>query len=158
VTRQLGPLPISAAVVAGLVAAFDPGEIDHKWILWVALGLFGVLVLLSVLYGNMAPYRVLRLRGEEELPEHERPSELLNRILNSPPEPRTNVTELVWYRAMLRLESEIYGKPRGRWPERLSPARVKTLQEGFERERTGLILVQSLFAVVIVLLVLSRVA
>jgi hypothetical protein len=144
VTRQLGPLPISAGVVAGLVVGLDPDSIDHKWLLWLALGLFGLLVLLSILYSNMRPYRVLRRIKEKELPEAERPS--------------TDVTELEWYTRTLALENRIYGRDRERLLEWRLPWRIDSLQEGFERERTGLILVQSLFAVVIALLILSRVA
>jgi hypothetical protein len=54
--RQLGPQPISAAVVAGLVTGFAPPHwetaIRSEWMLWVAGGLFGVLVLSSILYGT----------------------------------------------------------------------------------------------------------
>jgi hypothetical protein len=58
---------------------------------------------------------------------------------------------------MIRLEQEIYGQPRAKWSKHRLPGRIASLQEGFERERSGLVLVQALFAVVIVLLILARV-
>jgi hypothetical protein len=67
ITRQLGPLPIGAAVVAGLVAGFTT-KTPNEWFLYPALGLFCFLVLVSICYSGMKPYRVLRDEAERVLP------------------------------------------------------------------------------------------
>jgi hypothetical protein len=165
VTRQLGPLPISAGVVAGLVTGFAPSGqrvTDHVWILYVAGGLFALLVVLSIAYSNLKPYRQLR---DEKLnawcPKNvdglESPSGMIDRLTKRPQRMATQQASADWYRAMIRLEQEIYGQPRAKWSQNRFPGRIVSLQEGFERERSGLILVQGLFAVVVVLLILARV-
>jgi hypothetical protein len=165
VTRQLGPLPISASVVAGLVAGFGSESIQCELLLWIALGLLVlVLIPLSIIYSNMQPYRALREDKEELLvkqkllKQDERPSkiaeELEKRELADPP------TQVRWYKSMLTLERSIYGG--GKRPCRhcwLTPrvwTPIDSMVEGFERERSGLVAVQFLFGVVIGLLVLSR--
>jgi hypothetical protein len=159
-TRQLGPLPISAAVVAGLVTGFAPPDwetaIRSEWMLWVAGGLFGVLVLSSILYGNLRPYRVLRKKTEEEWEDGASPSELVDRLVGRSEAAVPANVELELYKAMVLLEQRIYGEPRRRWWQWRLPWRIKTLQEGFERERSGLVLVQALFALVVLFLVLAR--
>src|ERR1700724_2034424 len=63
VTKQLGPLPISAAAVAGLTAAFPgahPGSPAQRHLIYWALGVFGLMVLLSMRYSALRPYRKLR--------------------------------------------------------------------------------------------------
>jgi hypothetical protein len=64
--------------------------------------------------------------------------------------------ELELYKAMVLLEQRIYGEPRPRWWQWRLPWRIKSLQEGFERERSGLVLVQALLALVVLFLVLAR--
>ena len=45
----------------------------------------------------------------------------------------------------------------GKWWQRRFPRRIHSLQDGFDRERTGLVIVQVLFAFVILFLVLALV-
>lgn len=156
VTRQLGPLPISAAVVAGLVTGFDPEKaLNECWLIAAGI-LFIPLVGLSIWYGSIRPYRALRHEKEQQLPQERRPSTLVEKLL-APSDAR--VKESDWYAATLELEKKIYGEPRTRFHQRRRPKRtVSSLTEAFERERTGLLIVQTLFAFVIVFLVLARVA
>lgn len=139
-TRQLGPLPISAAIVAGLVTGLTR-DVHANAFLWSALGLFLVLALISIWYSGMKPYRVLRREKEA----------CFTRSRKSPVE---------WYKSAIALEEAIYGEPsddkglRARLPR----SDIKSLQEGYDRERSGLFIIQGLFALVIILLVVSRVA
>jgi hypothetical protein len=136
-TRQLGPLPIGAAIVAGLVTGFTT-EANENWWLWAALIVFAVMVVVSILYSSMKPYRVLREEVESR--------------------PRSQSSPADWYRAAIALEKDIYGS-RYPWRQRLFPAPLKAagLQDGYDRERSGLFIVQALFAIVVVLLIISRV-
>jgi hypothetical protein len=139
-TRQLGPLPISAAIVAGLVTGFT-STVHRNAFLWIALGLFGVLVVISILYSSMKPYRVLRREREADFP----------RATQSPAR---------WYEDAIALEEAIYGDPSDSKGLRthLPTSTVKSLQDGYKRERSGLFIVQGLFALVVILLIVSRVA
>ncbi len=159
VTRQLGPLPLSAAVVAGLVTGFaPPGKqpIQHTWMLWAAGGLFAALVLLSILYSNLKPYRQLRFE-KESLRDRQRPTQIVDRVLDRPYAASNRDAEAEWYRRMIRLERAVRGESRSKWSEHRVPWRTDSLVDGFDKERTGLVLVQGLFAAVIVLLILGRV-
>jgi hypothetical protein len=138
-TRQLGPLPISAAIVAGLVTGFT-GTVNRNAYLWSALILFGALVVISSLYSVMYPYRVLRQEKEAAFP-------------------RSTQSAARWYENAIALEKAIYGDPTaGRGLRaRLPTSKVKGLQDGYDRERSGLFIVQLLFALVIILLIISQV-
>jgi hypothetical protein len=137
-TRKLGPLPISAALVAGLVTGLSR-EVDADRYLWAALIVFGVLVFVSILYSGMKPYRVLRREHEAR-------------------HPRSLESQARWYDDAIALEEAIYGDPARKGPLGYLPSfRVKSLQEGYDRERRGLFFVQLLFAAVIILLIVSRV-
>jgi hypothetical protein len=159
VTRQLGPLPLSAAVVAGLVTGFaPPGKqpIQHTWMLWAAGGLFAALVFLSILYSNLKPYR--QLRSEKETSKDCRgPTQIVDRVLNGPYEAFNTEVEAEWYTRMIWLERAVRGGSRSKWWEHRAPWRTDSLVAGFDKERTGLVLVQGLFAAVIVFLILARV-
>jgi hypothetical protein len=160
VTHQLGPLPISASVVAGLVAGFGSESIQCELLLWLALGLLVlVLIPLSMLYSNMRPYRALREDKEGALEEAKRPSTIAARLQAGTTD-NARAELIQWYKSMLSLERSIYGGgTRQRWGYWRTP-RVRTpidsMVEGFERERSGLVAVQLLFGVVIAFLVLSR--
>jgi hypothetical protein len=68
ITSQLGPLPISAAIVAGLVSAFTvtgKAHLKHTPAIW-ALIAFGVMVIVSITYSALQPYRKLREKAEEK--------------------------------------------------------------------------------------------
>ena len=137
-TRKLGPLPISAAIVAGLVTGLA-GKVDGDAYLWSALIVFGALVVISILYSSMRPYRVLRRDKEAE-------------------SPRSTDSPAGWYEGAIALEKAIYGDPAGKGPLAYLPRfKVESLQEGYDRERRGLFFVQLLFALVIILLIVSRV-
>lgn len=137
-TRQLGPLPISAAIVAGLVTGLA-SEVDGDAFLWSALAVFGALVVISILYSSMKPYRVLRRDKEAE-------------------GPRSTESPARWYENAIALEKAIYGDAAGSGLQAYLPTfSVESLQEGYDRERRGLFIVQLLFALVIILLIVSRV-
>ena len=110
-TRQLGPLPISAAVVAGLVTGFAPPNsedvIRHDWMLWVAGGLFGLLVLLSILYSNLRPYRELRRRTEAAWKRGPLPAELIDRLMDESEDRVPSRPSRTWYKAAIQLERTI---------------------------------------------------
>jgi hypothetical protein len=137
-TRQLGPLPIGAAIVAGLVTGLTR---TAQWnrLLLLALGLFLALVGISILYSGMTPYRGLRREKE-------------------PAFPRSTESSARWYENAIALEKAIYGDPPegGRLRAHLPTLKAQSLQDGYDRERSGLFIVQGLFAVVIILLVLSQ--
>ena len=136
-TRKLGPLPISAAIVAGLVTGLA-GEVEADAFLWSALIVFGALVVVSILYSSMKPYRALRQQAESS--------------------PRSRESREEWYDQAIDLERTIYGDPAPRGLRGYLPSfNVQSLQEGYDRERRGLFIVQLLFAAVIVLLIVSRV-
>jgi hypothetical protein len=136
-TRQLGPLPISAAIVAGLVTGFA-STVHTNAFLWLALGLFAVLVLISILYSSMQPYRVLRRDREAAFP-------------------RSTESPARWYENAIALEKAIYGDPADKGLRAHLPTfKIKSLQDGYDRERSGLFIVQGLFALVIIFLIVSR--
>ena len=111
-TRQLGPLSISAAIVAGLVTGFT-STVHRNPLLWSALALFLVLVLVSILYSSMTPYRGLRREKEADFP-------------------RSTQSPARWYENAIALEEAIYGRPsQGRgFRAHLPTFRVKSLQGG----------------------------
>ena len=62
-----------------------------------------------------------------------------------------------WYAAMIQLERQIYGDLDRIDNRHALPTRdLQDLQDGFDRERTGLFAVQFLFGLVIACLLLSR--
>lgn len=139
-TRQLGPLPISAAIVAGLVTGFT-STVHKNAFLWLALLVFVTLVVVSIVYAGMKPYRVLRHEKEAFFP-------------------RSTQSPAWWYENAIALEEAIYGEPSQAKGLRshLPSSKVRGLQDGYDRERSGLFIVQGLFAVVVILLIVSRVS
>jgi hypothetical protein len=138
-THQLGPLPISAAIVAGLVTGFT-GTVDRNAYLWSALILFGALVVISSLYSGISPYRALRREKEAAFP-------------------RSTQSAAEWYENAIALEKAIYGDPTSGAGvrARLPTSKAKSLQDGYDREWSGLFVVRLLFALVIILLIISQV-
>ncbi len=185
VTRQLGPLPISAALITGLVSAF-PGSHSRstaqKWLTGVALGAFALMVYASVRSSALMPYRKLRDKHEEAKPNGAafdddnagRPDDD-NHWTAAPGSPESIVDEVLkrvesrskvcaeerWYASMIRLERRIRGRATPRkWYESLGwflwPGKATTLQQGFDREWRALFIVKMLFVVVVALLVAAR--
>jgi len=143
-TRQLGPLPISAALIAGLVSAFpgsNEGSPVQQFLVVLALVVFGVMVFLSMRYSALKPYRRFRDEHEGEQPaaaDHSRPAsagwrprltspeQVVDEVVArySPAEPaetRACVVapgrEAAWYAAMIEVERAIRGRyeQRSRW-------------------------------------------
>jgi hypothetical protein len=193
ITRQLGPLPISAAVIAGLVSVFPGNSSQSGWhlaLIVVALVLFAVMVIVSIAFSGLTPYRELRsaVEGEERARQIAQdaptdgpvnPSEVVDSVMarvqgaqsvSGPPSARAH-----WYAAMIDVERQVRdrnGSARASSAERIRPRDLKrpvgvvrkllipgpvhSLEEGFNRERRGLYVVQSLFALMVVLLIVAR--
>jgi hypothetical protein len=158
-SRQLGPLPSAAAITTGIVVAFS-GHVNRSW-LWVALGAFVVMVLVSVAYAQMHAYRQMRAERQEAWNadlERRFPS-----LAEKAREQHVEIEDLLpardWYATMIQRERCLYGPIDGsRARNRYRPPRVRPtdLQDAFDRERTGLYAVQVLFLAVIVSLLLAR--
>jgi hypothetical protein len=143
--RQLGPLPAVAGISVGVVAAFSD-EIKTKWLLWLALGFFALMVLVSILYSRMPPYRALRknrIEGPNPMAEGTKHDQ----------------TPVEWYDHEIALERSIYGSSGDEpgftrlWPK----ARPEEdLQVQMDKERFGVFLVQFLFLCVIASLLAAR--
>jgi hypothetical protein len=153
ITRQLGPLPISAAIVAGLVSGFTvsgKAHLKHTPAIW-ALVAFGLMVVFSVAYSALQPHRKLRERAEDE-PDHPKPSDARDPV--------------EWYSRMIRIERTVRGEsiaPSKRWRRWLArvapfplPGQGRTLQTGCNLEWKGLFITKSLFVAVIALLIYAR--
>src|SRR5437879_1853656 len=147
VTSQLGPLPISAAIVAGLISGFTAtgnGHLNHT-LLGLALIPFALMVLVSIFYGAIKPYRKLRDSAERK----RRPSAC--------------ATPEEYYREAIRIEEGVRGSSLavdGRTVGTLRPVwpwRAETLQEAFDAEWQGLFITKVLFVIAIALLVGARV-
>jgi hypothetical protein len=153
ITAQLGPLPISAAIVAGLVSGFALGGKTHlhERELYLALWLFGAMVLVSMLASTFRPYRKLR---DKAIEDSEDPDAV-------DPEKAKSAKE--WYTRMIKLEETLRGTSvrSGFWAWLGAllpipvPFRAKSLQSACDQEWKGLFLTKSLFVAVIVLLILA---
>jgi hypothetical protein len=150
ITGQLGPLPISAAIVAGLVSGFGTegkAHLDTALAIW-ALGVFIVMVLVSIVSSILKPYRKLRDEIERDGPK---PLEAKNR------------TE--WYERMIEVEEQARDfrrrpkacpdQQRSLW-WRLIHRPTKDLANACDREWFGLFVTKTLFVGVIVLLIVAR--
>jgi hypothetical protein len=129
-TRQLGPLPISAAVIAGLVAAFpgkSSGSSAQLALISFALLLFAVMVLVSIRYSGMKPYRELRNEFEECSLEREgikrskdSPGAFIDHLVDEYAGPDTGLqpasASAIWYARMIKLEQRIRGKGKDKKP------------------------------------------
>ncbi|TMK98917.1 MAG: hypothetical protein E6G34_05265 [Actinobacteria bacterium] len=159
-SRQLGPLPVVAGISTGTIAVFAR-HVHTSWLLWVALGLLAVLVVVSILYSSVPAYRQIRARKETGWRER-----LVSRhgacLAAEAAERGLQIEDLLapadWYRAMIELEREIYGRrARERSPLFVRPRRgAENLQDALDSERAGLYAVQFLFGLVIVALALTE--
>jgi hypothetical protein len=154
VTRQLGPLPASAGIAISVVAALARNRVDKIWLI-VALGLLGLIVVVGILFSMLAPYRRLRARFEHVLREdaggqagHKTTAEYQLGF-------DKDVSNECWLEHMVELERRIYGPLRTRQRSFKSPFKIRTLQDGFDAERTGLYIVQLLFVALITVLVVG---
>jgi hypothetical protein len=140
ITRQLGPLPASAAIAISLVGALT--EKASAIALGVAVGLFGALVGVSIVYSVLPPYRKLRAKYEDG----EKPHELGF-------DEHARATD--WLEHMIGLERRIYGSLDANRANFRLPFGIENLQDSFDAERTGLFIVQALFVLVIATLVVG---
>jgi hypothetical protein len=137
--RQLGPLPAFAGISVALVGAFSEDIGCEAW-LWVALAIFALMIVVSILYSGMPPYRELRANrvdGGTEGVGTQNPAD--------------------WYDAEIALEKAIYASESARpWFWQLPLRRPQgDLQEQLDKERVGYFLAQVLFLLVIASLLLA---
>lgn len=155
VTSQLGPLPASAGIAVSLVGTLADG-VNDGWLI-VAAGLFVLLVVISMRYSGLWPYRRLRAKYERELAGR-RDAEPKGTVQPHKLGCREDVSAREWLEHAIQLERRIYGPLRiGRPPIRL-PFKIANLQDGFDAERTGLYAVQLVFVGVIVALIIGVLA
>ena len=150
-TSQLGPLPISAAIVAGLVSAFAPGDTVtlDAGLAYAALGVFLLMVIFSAVFSGFAPYR--RLREVVERNEAERKPD-------PRPRPLETTDPVEWTERMIEIESAV----RGEAALNSGTARINfeplTLQDAYDQEWKALFVTKLLFAVGVGLLIAARFA
>ncbi|HEX4563777.1 MAG TPA: hypothetical protein VH115_04920 [Solirubrobacteraceae bacterium] len=147
VTSQLGPLPISTAIVAGLIGGFTAtgsAHLNHTLVALAAVP-FALMVAVSIAYGAIRPYRKLRDSAERAL------------------RPSARATLEEYYRDAIRIEEAVRGSSLdadGRTVGTLRPVwpwRAETLQEAFDAEWQGLFITKVLFVIAIALLVGARI-
>jgi hypothetical protein len=144
-TARLGPLPASAAVVTGIIAA-AAGEV--AWEYAAAAGIvFSLVVAVSVRFGGLKPYRELRS-------DHQRSFDPTwdERSIGF----RRDETDLeTWLGEKIRLEEKICGDP-GERRNRVRPVRDPgSLAEALNSERAAANLVQVLVIVIFAVLVVG---
>jgi hypothetical protein len=144
-TARLGPLPASAAVVTGFVAA-KAGEVDWWWAAAAGL-LFVLLLAVSVGYSGLRPYRELRHCPQEVLyPEWSKQG------FGFRPQEDDLAT---WLEMKIKLEDLICGAP-GERRSRLMPTReVESLTHALNVERAAANIVYALSLVIFVVLVVG---
>jgi hypothetical protein len=142
-TTLLGPLPASAAVIAGFIAA-AADKVDPVWA-WVALGVFILQVWLSHRFSGLKPYREFRA-DETKKPDEERGSIVFHRE-------ETDLKQ--WLNDKIDAEERIYGDP-GEEQHRLWPTRQpETLTEALNSERAAAGWVQFFFVLIIIILLVG---
>jgi hypothetical protein len=145
-SRPLGPAPASAGISTALVATFG-SRLDTAFLVLAMISL-ALLVLVGAWYDGKPAYRHLYARVLAQAPE---------RVDRPPAQAPSGETESVaeWYRMMIARETAVIGPPlvENRW--RAPWARVITLQDGIDSERTGLRAVQLLWLLVILFLILA---
>jgi len=151
ITKQLGPLPISAALVAGLVSGFatdGKAHLNHALTIG-ALGAFGLMVFVSMVASVLKPYRKLREKAEKKLDK---------------PSGAKSATE--WYNRMIAIEQEVRrtsNRPSGFVAQFVRhvpfplPWRATDLQTACDLEWKWLFITKTLFVAVIALLILARI-
>jgi hypothetical protein len=142
VTSRLGPLPASAAIVIGLAGGVIHG-VDRGYLI-AAGGLFLFLIAFSAVYSFLLPYRIMlakAVNADEYQPE---------RYVTTTVDP--SLRQERWLEERIRQEERIYGRLRTRQSFTLT-LKPKDLQQAFDVERWVFVIVQVLFAAIIVELV-----
>ena len=143
-TARLGPLPAAAAIVIGL-AGSAAGKADTWWIVEAAV-MLALLIFVSTAYSGLPPYRLLRAVHQRSFePGADAPGDPLTFGLGAPG-PQT------WLKKKIDLEQEICGPLQRDQPVCLRMD-VENLQEALNVERWAFVLVQLLFAEIILVLV-----
>jgi hypothetical protein len=150
-TGRLGPLPASAAIAIGLVGSAAT-EVNPMWVVEAA-ALLAAIVLISIVYSGLRPYRLIR--GEVQ-------AEYEPRGRGNPGRPDAGGerfacgvdvdSSTLWLEKKIELEERICGRlSRG---QRFSLSLdVTNLQDALDVERSAFMLVQILFVELIFVLV-----
>jgi hypothetical protein len=143
-TARLGPLPAAAAIVIGL-AGSAAGKANAWWIVEAAV-MLALLIFVSTAYSGLPPYRLLRAAHQGSFePGPARSGETLAFGLGAP--------DLeAWLNQKIELEQKICGPLQRTQPQCLRMD-VRNLQEALDVERSAFVLVQLLFAEIILVLV-----
>jgi hypothetical protein len=157
VTRQLGPLPVSGGIAISVVGGLGRDRVDEGWLI-VASGLLLLMVVVGILFSVLAPYRWLRAKHEDELAHEVASGKAAERAIVAI-EHEVGFDEQLppgrWLTYMIELERRVYGPLRAGRGSFRHPFKIRTLQDGFDAERTGLYLVQLLFVALIAVLVIG---
>jgi hypothetical protein len=147
-----------AGISVGIAAAFS-GHLHPGWLIATLVAL-ATMIVVSILYSRIQPYREMRASREiawrDEL-------EKSHPVLAAKAKDRHLMVEdllppVEWYQAKIGLERGLYGtRDRTDKRSRLPRRQAADLQEAFDRERTGLFAVQALFLLVVALLLLANV-
>ena len=159
ISSRLGPLPASAGIVIGLV-----GGLDHRverGFLIAAIVMFALVMLVSIRYSRLPPYRLLRARRVLPDDAHKTAGEAPT-YLGSTVARQTDAA--LWLSRKIDLDGRIYGPLRKYQGVnfrtfleglRSSPPEVDDLQTAFDVELTALNVVQALYAGIVVVLVIG---
>jgi hypothetical protein len=143
-TARLGPLPAAAAIVIGL-AGSAAGKANAWWIVEAAV-MLALLIFVSTAYSRLPPYRLLRAEHQGSFQPGPAPS-------GEPLAFGLGARDLdTWFRRKIELEQEICG-PLQRTQQFCLTMGVRNLQEALDVERSAFVLVQLLFAEIILVLV-----
>jgi hypothetical protein len=154
ITSKLGPLPASAGIAISLVGALAQ-EVSAV-ALGVAVSLFLLLISVSITYSLVWPYRRLRAKYERELALEANSSSVAkhgDKPFELGFDEHASGTD--WLEHMIKLERRIYGSLDAGGRSFRLPFGITNLQDGFDAERTGLVIVQLLFVAVIGTLVVG---
>ena len=156
VTRQLGPLPVSAGIAISVVGALARNRVDEGWLI-VASVLLLLLVVVGILFSVLAPYRRLRAEHADELAREAtggRGSEQTAGAIDH----KLGFNEQLPTERWLKTWSSSSDGYMGHCvlpDDRSDTPSTSGLQDGFDAERTGLYLVQLLFVALIAALVIG---
>jgi hypothetical protein len=145
--------------VIGLVGAV--GKDVGEGYLIAAVALFVVIILLSILFSNLAPYRLIRGRriAAKRAKDKRTDNDALPFVSNTVDQASGTSA---WLHDMIAFEDQIYGRlrtsqPRLRPHKWMLPHNWKSLdlQDAFDLERYVLNVVQLMFAAIIIVLVIG---